>query len=383
MKAVIVNPKIIDWVNEDNYFLIHPLEKMSLQFLNQSSLKSHIFIMTSGSQKKKCIALSKQAFLNSAKSVNDHLKIQKKDRWLVVLPFFHVGGLSILARSFLSQSTYFLLKEKWNLKSFISQINSSNITLTSLVPTQVYDLVVQNIKSPKSLRAVIVGGGSLAPHLYYKARNLNWPLLPSYGLTEASSQVATADLNSLNSSKYPLLKILNHCRVQIINGYISLQSSSLLTGWYNFSLNKGSDIESCKKIEINLCEKDYLTEDQGVISGNFLKVWGRSQVVKIKGHNVSLFKLKNILNQICLNQKLKKKYYLVATPHLRTVYQIDLITDEQNLTSIQKLIAQFNKQVLPFERVCDCYLFSQIPQCEIKVKLSALKAQLGLSHSLL
>ncbi len=384
MERVIVNPQIIDWENDDNYLIGHPLEKIDSHLLNQSSLKSHIFIMTSGSKQKKCAALSKEAFLNSAEAVNHHLNVQKEDRWLVCLPLFHVGGLSILARSFLSQSNYFILKEKWNTKTFISQLNLNKITLTSLVPTQVYDLVVDNIEAPLSLRAVVVGGGSLAPDLYYKARKLRWPLIPSYGLTEACSQVATADLESLNSLEYPLLKILEHCKVQIIGGQISLQSSSLLTGWYSFSLEKKVDLKKDRsKIQMNLCGENYLTEDKGSIIGSFLKVEGRSQVIKIKGHNVSLFKLKSILVQVCLDQQLRKKYYLIATPHLRTAYQIDLVTDEQSLSRIQRLTSHFNSQVLPFEQICNCYVFLKIPQGEIKVQFSHLKTQLGLSKGII
>ena len=42
----------------------------------------------------------------------------------------------------------------------------------------------------------MTGGGALDPSLYKQARDLGWPLLPSYGLTECGSQVATASLSS-------------------------------------------------------------------------------------------------------------------------------------------------------------------------------------------
>ena len=374
---VIVNPQNIDWENKSNYLFLHPKEQTHLPFLNQTLLDSHIFILTSGSFERKCVALSKKAFLNSAKSVNQHLKVKKEDRWLIGLSLSHVGGLSILARSFLSQSSYFIFKEKWSPKSFASQIHSNNITLTSLVPTQVYDLVVKHILAPPSLRAVVVGGGSLSPSLYHEARKLRWPLLPSYGLTEACSQVATAPLDSLNSLEYPDLKILSHCEVQIIKGTISLKSSSLLTGWYSLSFKDGSHSKMKK------CDTAYLTEDRGEIQGFHLKVEGRDQAFKIQGHSVSLMKLKKILIQVCLKQKIEKNYHIIATPQSRTGYQIDLVTDDSCLDSVQRLITQFNTQVFPFERVCQCYIISQIPQGEIKVQLSSLKTQLGISQGLL
>ena len=365
-----INPKKIDWENEENYLFIHPSQESEYNFLNKTSLKSHVFITTSGSKQKKCIALSKKSFLNSAQAVNDHLKAQKKDRWLVCLPLFHVGGLSILARSFLSQSDYFFIKGSWSVDDFLNQIHSQKITLTSLVPTQVYDLVSQNIRSPSMLRAVVVGGGSLTPSLYQEARKLGWPLLPSYGLTEACSQVATASLDSLNHSKIPLLKILEHCQVHIEKKMIQIKSSSLLTGWYDLS---------SKEKTFHKCEESYLTEDRGEVLEDCLKVEGRSQVVKIKGHNVSILKLKDILNQVCLRKKTKSYYRVVATNHPRDEHQINLITNEVNLKEIEEIIHDFNDQSLPFERISSSYVCLKIPYGELKEKQEDLKNLIGVS----
>ena len=94
-----------------------------------------------------------------------------------------------------------------------------------------YDLVFHHIKAPPCLRAVVVGGDVLHEHLYKSARKLKWPLLPSYGLTELCSQTATAELCSLELNQYPSLRILDHCKVQIREGRIAVQSNSLLTGW--------------------------------------------------------------------------------------------------------------------------------------------------------
>lgn len=47
----------------------------------------------------KLMALSHQALLASASAVNEHLEVTSNDRWLNVLPMFHVGGLSILYRA--------------------------------------------------------------------------------------------------------------------------------------------------------------------------------------------------------------------------------------------------------------------------------------------
>ena len=249
--------------------------------------------------------------MHSARSVNHHLKITNKDIWLVSLPLFHVGGLSILARSFLSQSQCFILKERWSPNSFLSSLQKNQVTVTSLTPTQVYDLVIQQAKAPSHLRAVVVGGGVLHENLYKTARRLKWPLLPSYGLTELCSQVATAQWDSLQSNLYPSLQILEHCKVKITEkGYIAIQSDSLLTGWFLKSVksNIQRGVKSIENPSANIINEDWVfsspvkeqwlvTEDQGRLDGKYLKIWGRDQMVKIRGENVSLFELNNILEK--------------------------------------------------------------------------------------
>ncbi len=81
---------------------------------------------------------------------------------------------------------------------FAEEMNEGAVTLTSLVPTQVHDLVQCALACPPSLRAVVVGGAELDPVLGERARELGWPVLQSYGMTEAASQVATASLASLD-----------------------------------------------------------------------------------------------------------------------------------------------------------------------------------------
>ena len=44
----------------------------------------------------------KSALLASAEAVNKHLESDKRDTWVNPLPHFHVGGLGILARTYLS-----------------------------------------------------------------------------------------------------------------------------------------------------------------------------------------------------------------------------------------------------------------------------------------
>jgi O-succinylbenzoic acid--CoA ligase len=120
----------------------------------------------------KWTALSKKAILASAEAVNTFLSSDHRDIWGASLPSFHVGGLGIWARGFLSRAqvidTYSLMNGIWDPVQFTELIQRFAITLTSLVPTQVYDIAKMGIKAPSSLRGVVIGGGVLQQPIYKK-----------------------------------------------------------------------------------------------------------------------------------------------------------------------------------------------------------------------
>jgi len=165
---------------------------------NQAETRGLIFFRTSGSEGlPKWVGISREAFLASGNAVNSHLEATAADHWLIALPVNHVGGFSILVRSFLSGASWTVMPGKWDPPQFADLCTAGGTTLTSLVPTQVYDLVEAAIPAPACLRAIVVGGGALSKDVGERALKLGWPVLQSYGMTETASQVATEPLDHL------------------------------------------------------------------------------------------------------------------------------------------------------------------------------------------
>lgn len=352
----------IDWSSISSDILInsrlpHEEREEAQKILHVFNIPGHIWISSSGSTGNlKWVALSKQALLASAAAVNTHLESTSKDCWLNPLPHFHVGGLGIFARAHLSQAKIVLFDEKWDPRQFPEVVQRSQATLTSLVPTQVFDLVTQHLEAPKSLRAIIVGGGALSAELYTQARALGWPLLPSYGLTECSSQVATASLASLQETAYPSLSVLSHVEVKINEaGYICVKSPALLTG-YAISTPEGLRF-------INPTQDGwYTTEDLGEIDGVCLKVRGRdTDFIKIGGESVDMSRLDKILEKGRITLGIHLDVALIAVPDERLGHVIHLATASSE-QEVQPLVTYFQNHVLPFEKIRKVHLLPSIPR---------------------
>lgn len=162
-------------------------------------LAGHVLFETSGSSgDPKQVAISKKALLASAEAVNRHLSVGADSCWGLALPLHHVGGFGVAARAHEAGCRFSRLDGKWTAAGFRGWIEADRITHTSLVPTQVFDLVKEKLQAPKSLCAIVVGGGHLDPATGQAARDLGWPVLASYGMTEAGSQIATQGLDELH-----------------------------------------------------------------------------------------------------------------------------------------------------------------------------------------
>jgi o-succinylbenzoate---CoA ligase len=65
------------------------------------------------------------------------------------------------------------------------------VTLVSLVPTMLARLLDAGLHEPPTLRWALLGGGPIPPALLQRAEAAGVPVAPTYGMTEACSQIAT------------------------------------------------------------------------------------------------------------------------------------------------------------------------------------------------
>lgn len=160
-------------------------------------------LFTSGSTARpKPVLLTYANHHASAAAADAHLPLRPDDRWLCVLPLFHVGGLAILIRSTIAGSAA-IVHDGFDTDAVRAALESGEVTLASLVPTMLRRLYAAGLERAPALRAALLGGGPIPRDLLERSAELGIPILPTYGMTETASQVATGAPGELAARPLP------------------------------------------------------------------------------------------------------------------------------------------------------------------------------------
>ena len=171
------------------------------------------------------------------------LGVEENDNWLVVLPMFHVSGLSIILRT-LYNGTKATIREKFSEQVVLDALEKEEVTMVSLVPT-VLQRIVERIQAP-TLRAILLGGEFIPMPLLQECAQRNLPVYKTYGMSETFAQSTTFSIqehpNKLASVGYPLQGVT----IEIRNpdeegvGEVWLLSPMLMKGYLNKEPIKGA-----------------------------------------------------------------------------------------------------------------------------------------------
>ncbi len=358
---LLMNPKLPD--GEKKILL-----ELAIEFEKQVGSVGYFLIASSGSSKKesesvKLIALSREAVLNSAQRFNQFFKANHDDIWGLVLPTFHVAGLSVLARAFLTSSKVVL--SEWNPATILEWMNRSQITHLSLIPTQIYDLLQLKMPCPAKIKKVFVGGGQLSGSLRQAFENLGWPCTETYGMTETCSMIAVREDQRKDFTLLPGVKVKTE------KGLLQINCNSLAQGMIQKKLDK---------FIVTLFANDWLqTEDKVLLTNDGIELLGRTtDYIKILGEGVSLPELRDKLNLISssLNQSLNQ-YFLFSVADERAENILVLVVEDTISTQVaEEMVAQFNQAVRGYEKIYKLIRIDRIPVTDLgKVKFEELKIQ--------
>ncbi len=150
-----------------------------------------VILFTSGTTgRQKGVRLTAGNLHASAVASAFRLGVSPGDRWLCCLPVDHVGGLAPVVRTAMYGTTL-VVQRGFDAERTGRALATHDVAGLSLVPTQLRRLL--DAGAPLSgLSAVLVGGAPTPERLLDRALAAGVPVHPTYGLTEAASQVATA-----------------------------------------------------------------------------------------------------------------------------------------------------------------------------------------------
>ncbi len=257
-----------------------------------------LLIATSGSTGfPKLVALSIANFIWSAHGSSENIAVDPNDTWLISLPLFHVGGMSIIFRTMLAGANA-MISPKILDGDFIDQ---HRITHFSLVATQLSRQINSKFPFGQATKAILLGGSKIPHALIQKSIELNLPIHTSFGCSEMASQVCTT---SKEATIYELMttgKVLAGRQVKIDeDGRIQLNGKTRFLGyWQNQKLLKPFDKDGW-----------FTTNDLGEFDNNgFLKVIGRADRMFISGgENIhpeqieqALINLEGIMNALVID----------------------------------------------------------------------------------
>lgn len=160
----------------------------------------------------------------------------EQDNWLMVLPLFHVSGLSILMRS-LYNGTAMTIMESYDEEQVLQYIHDGRINMMSLVPT-----ILKNLEpriTHHQLRVILLGGEFIPRPLVDACVAKQLPIYKTYGMTETFSQSVTmpvlSNLNKLDSVGKPLPRMTVHIVNPDVDGVgeIHLNGSMVMSGYIN------------------------------------------------------------------------------------------------------------------------------------------------------
>jgi O-succinylbenzoic acid--CoA ligase len=166
----------------------------ALRALEGRRSEAQAVLWTSGTEgRPRGVAISYRNLAASALASEARLGLVPGDAWLASLSPAHIGGLALVTRALLLGSRLVAVGA-FDAARALDLIARGAVTHVSVVPTQLLRLLDLSADAPPppTFRCALVGGARAPDGLVRRALDAGWPLALTYGLTEATSQVATA-----------------------------------------------------------------------------------------------------------------------------------------------------------------------------------------------
>jgi O-succinylbenzoic acid--CoA ligase len=180
---------------------------------------------TTGAPKAAILPL--ESHLANARAANEVLGIDASSRFLCAMPLFHVGGLGTAFRCATAGATL-LLHERFDTAAVARELQQG-ATHASLVAATLARVLDTGAQFPRTVRAILAGGGPVPQPLLERAQKAGLPVLQTYGLTETCSMATCERLGQADGTTAgPSMPGLE---LKIDQGEILVQGPQLMRGY--------------------------------------------------------------------------------------------------------------------------------------------------------
>ncbi|MBL3531969.1 AMP-binding protein [Companilactobacillus zhachilii] len=322
-----------------------------------------LIMHTSGTTgKPKRVGLTHHQLLAAAFNVIDSEELTDEDSTFILMPMFHINAMVISNLATRLSHGQLLFRPKFSAHLFWKEVSSEKVTWVSLTPA-IVAILLQRDERPQEnqLRFLRTASAPLLPSIHQQFnQRFSVPLIESYGMTEAASQIAQNPLehpvkNSVGIVKGIQIRILDgdHQVVgpdeigeialkgdNVITHYLDPQPEAFHNGWL-------------------------LTGDLGSLDEQgYLHMAGRIKEMIIRGgENVNPLAVEDVLHDL----KFISEIAVIGTPDLiygETVTAVvvpkKLSHDHRHQLALLNELA--NEQLLPVERPSKYIFSTQLPK---------------------
>lgn len=260
-------------------------------------------IHTSGTTgRPKAAVLTNGAIFHSALGSALKLEVRKIQRWLCVLPLYHVGGLSIILRSLIyGAAVEFGPTAPFDVNETNRVLSDNPVTIVSLAPTMLQRLLDAKTRpwNPR-LRIILLGGEAPSADLLARCAAEKLPVATCYGLTETASHVVTALPELVYRKPGVVGKPPLHTQVRIIAaqgedaapnvpGEVLVRGGSVMRGYYN---DPAATVKALRAGWLHTGDIGYLDQD-----GDLFILQRRDDLILSGGENIYPAEVEAVLRQ--------------------------------------------------------------------------------------
>ena len=285
------------------------------------SENSALAIATSGSQAKPKIAIiSRKNIISHCQSFTKIVSMETSSVWLNCMPLNHIAGIMIVYRCWFNNASM-VLHDDFDVQKIWNDMHHFSVSHISLVPRMLSRLLEysQNLAMPKNLKYVIVGGDKISDSLFQRAVSAGWPILISYGMTEATSTIAIG-------SKPDKLVPLDGFDIEITSeDTLKIKGAMVFSGFFQregqgfFEREDDGAVEGegpglisdCSDSNLRPCSSEWFeTNDRVRWDGKYLSIQGRNDDMIISaGKNIPPEYIESLLSTAAIDDVAIGKIY--------------------------------------------------------------------------